>query len=43
MGEKIAININNLNLVSNKFSEPNNNIILKNKELPDENIYEKNI
>ena len=41
MGEKILININNLNLALNEFNEPNNIIYLKNKELSDENIYEK--
>ena len=41
VGEKIAININNLNLVFNKFKESNNISGFKNEELLDENIYEK--
>ena len=41
VGEKIAININNLNLVFNKFKESNNISGFKNEDLLDENIYEK--
>ena len=41
IGEKIVININNLNLVFNKFKESNNISDYKNEELLDENIYEK--
>ena len=41
VGEKIVININNLNLVFNKFKKSNNISDFKNEELLDENIYEK--
>ena len=41
IGEKIIININNLNFTLNKFKETNNISNFKNEELSDENIYEK--
>ena len=43
IGEKIIINMKNLNFIFNKFKESNNITDIKNEELSDKNIYEKKL